>query len=66
MMHALFFFWKNQARKIRLKSYMACLGKLFWSFHSIYWNGQNGLKMVWNGLEKNDVEWFDFVNFEGV
>ena len=32
----------------------------------IYWNGQNGLKMVWNGLKKDDVEWFDFMNFEVV
>ena len=45
---------------------LLCLDKPFWSFHSIYWNGQNGLKMVWNGLKKNDVEWFDFVNFEVV
>ena len=51
---------------VYMAGWLLCLGKPFWSFHSVYWNGQNGLKIVWNGLKKNDVEWFDFVNFEVV
>ena len=50
--------------RIKKLNGLLCFGKSFWSFHFIYWNGQNGLQMVWNGLKKNDVELFDFVNFE--
>ena len=29
-----------------------CLGKSFCPSHSIFWDGKNSLKMVWNGLKK--------------
>ena len=37
-------------------------------FHLLEWSKwfENGLKMIWNGLKKNDVELFDFVNFDVV
>ena len=37
-------------------------------FHLLEWSKwfENGLKMIWNGLKKNDAELFDFVNFEVV
>ena len=47
-------------------SFYMCLSKPFCPSHSIFWDGKNGLKIVWNGLKKKYVEWFDFVNFEVV
>ena len=37
-------------------------------FYILEWSKwfENSLKMIWNGLKKNNVELFDFVNFEVV